>query len=175
MKTWKGLKLLFCKGKIDWPSSVVISQTDSNRSRLDWTGWSALTSVTTSQPNHAGLKTKYVFMRCDTLSQKWDPQSKCFFGYLVEQKNMAQRKCWKINEILKKKSKCLNQQVQFFSFFFFFTYQNNLIRERKKHMGQYIILKDGILWFNSCNITSKQGVYFNVHSLGSIQTNCQWD
>ena len=36
--------------------------------------------------------------------------------------------------------------------------------------GQYIILKDGILRFNSFNITSKRGVYFTVHSLGSIRT-----
>ena len=40
---------------------------------------------------------------------------------------------------------------------------------------QYIILKDGILRFNSCNITSKRGVYFTVHSRGSIRSNCQWD
>ena len=31
---------------------------------------------------------------------------------------------------------------------------------------QYIILKDGILRFNSFNINSKSGVYFTVHSLG---------
>ena len=48
----------------------------------------------------------------------------------------------------------------------------------KKKVGrkQYIILKDGILrsyWLaNSHNITSKRGVYFTVHSLGSIRTNC---
>ena len=48
----------------------------------------------------------------------------------------------------------------------------------KKKVGikQYIILKDGILrsnWLaNSYNITSKRGVYFTVHSLGSIRTNC---
>ena len=29
---------------------------------------------------------------------------------------------------------------------------------------QYIILKDGILRFYSCNITSKRGVYFTVHT-----------
>ena len=40
---------------------------------------------------------------------------------------------------------------------------------------QYIILKDGILRFNSCNITCKRGVYFTVHSLGSIQTYYKWD
>ena len=39
-------------------------------------------------------------------------------------------------------------------------------------LTQYIILKDGILRFNSCNITSKRGLYFPVHSLGIIQTSC---
>ena len=38
---------------------------------------------------------------------------------------------------------------------------------------QYIIIKDGILRFNSFNITFKRGVYFTVHSLGSIRTNFQ--
>ena len=33
-------------------------------------------------------------------------------------------------------------------------------------ISQYIILKDGLLRFYSVNITSKQGVYFTVHSLG---------
>ena len=37
---------------------------------------------------------------------------------------------------------------------------------------QYIMLKDGILKFDSCNITSKRGVYFTVHSPWSIWTNC---
>ena len=37
--------------------------------------------------------------------------------------------------------------------------------------SQYIILNDGILRFNFVNITLKQGVYFTVHSLGSIWTN----
>ena len=34
-----------------------------------------------------------------------------------------------------------------------------------------VILKDGILRFNSFNITSKRGVYFTLHSLGGIWTN----
>ena len=38
---------------------------------------------------------------------------------------------------------------------------------------QYIILKDGILIFNSFNITSKQGLYFTVHFLVNIRTNRQ--
>ena len=33
-----------------------------------------------------------------------------------------------------------------------------------------VILKDGILKFITFNITSKQGVYFAVHFLGSIRT-----
>ena len=41
------------------------------------------------------------------------------------------------------------------------------------YIYQYIILKDGILRLNSCNISFKQGVYFTVHSLGSIRTKCQ--
>ena len=44
--------------------------------------------------------------------------------------------------------------------------------EGSGYISQYIILKDGILRFNSFNITSKRGVYFTVHSLGSIRTNC---
>ena len=31
---------------------------------------------------------------------------------------------------------------------------------------QYIITKDWILTFNTCNVTSKRGVYFTLHSLG---------
>ena len=38
-------------------------------------------------------------------------------------------------------------------------------------MLQYIILKDGIMEFNSCNTTSKQGVYLTTHFLGIIWTN----
>ena len=43
----------------------------------------------------------------------------------------------------------------------------------KRCPSQYIILKYEILRFNSFNITSKRGVYFTVHSLGSVRTNCQ--
>ena len=35
---------------------------------------------------------------------------------------------------------------------------------------KYIIINDGILRFNSFNITFKPWIYFTVHSLGSIQT-----
>ena len=42
-------------------------------------------------------------------------------------------------------------------------------------MVQYIILKDGILRFNSFDIASKRVIYFTVHSLRSIKTNSQWD
>ena len=38
-----------------------------------------------------------------------------------------------------------------------------LIREKIK---QYIVIKDGILRFNSFNITFKLGEYFTVQSLG---------
>ena len=34
---------------------------------------------------------------------------------------------------------------------------------------KYIILKDGTLRFNSFIIASKRGIYFKVHSIGSIQ------
>ena len=59
-------------------------------------------------------------------------------------------------------------------------FQNFLERKRKYRLSvqsgnisQYIILKDGILRFNSFSITSKQAVYLTVHSLGSKRTNCQ--
>ena len=56
---------------------------------------------------------------------------------------------------------------------FFFTVQWCAVQSTSFQYStvQYIILKLGILRFNSVNITSKQGVYFTVHSLGSIQTN----
>ena len=58
----------------------------------------------------------------------------------------------------------------------FIQYAVNIVQhilDNIHHTMQYIILKDGILRFNSSNITSKRGVYFTVHSLGSIRTNCQ--
>ena len=57
----------------------------------------------------------------------------------------------------------------------------HMILPNTKHslpnMKQYIILKDGILRFNSFNITSKRGVYFTVHSLdcGSTLYHCFFD
>ena len=40
---------------------------------------------------------------------------------------------------------------------------------------KYLILKNGILRFNSFIISSKRGIYFPVLSRRSIQTNCQSD
>ena len=79
----------------------------------------------------------------------------------------------------------------------FLPFSNNLEKKRKNLLGspvqlvhihithsvsqgnqniiQYIILKDEILRFNFCHITSKQGVYSTVHSLGSRRSNGQWD
>ena len=36
------------------------------------------------------------------------------------------------------------------------------------YIGQYIIPIDGILKFNSFNITLNQGVYFTIHSLEGV-------
>ena len=41
------------------------------------------------------------------------------------------------------------------------------------NINQYIILNNGILKLNYSILN--QGVYFTVHSLWSIRTNCQWD
>ena len=56
-----------------------------------------------------------------------------------------------------------------------FTTGVNVWDRRQKHksfnISQYIIIEDGMLRFNSFNITFKREVYFTVHSLGSIRTN----
>ena len=49
----------------------------------------------------------------------------------------------------------------------------NNIFSQGQYLWQYIILKDGILRYNSFNITFKRGVYFPTHFLGSVQTNWQ--
>ena len=67
---------------------------------------------------------------------------------------------------------CLLYSVHFKRYSVCFT-QNNV--HCILYILQYIILKYGILRFNSFNITSKRGIYFTVHSLGSIRTNCQED
>ena len=47
-----------------------------------------------------------------------------------------------------------------------YTRVGNIPNNESYNKIQYIILKDGILRFNSFNITSKRGLYFTVHSLG---------